>query len=194
MEGRAVNVEWQTVAKLVVGLGIFSVIGMGGLLAFPGVAGGNGSFIVLSDSMSPSIERGDIIVTRSIEPATISEGDVVTLKINDGSGVNHMTHRVHAIHEEDGTRYIETKGDANAATDGMAPVERVTGVVHLHVPLAGYLFLFAQSTIGIGLLVILPGVALLLSGGWTLLRASGIGERTALLLPESNGETMEEQS
>jgi len=68
--------------------------------------------VIVSDSMRPNFERGDIIITQSLSLSSLKEGDIVTFNVlNKQYGV---THRIEKI-EESGR--ILTKGDANPWTD-----------------------------------------------------------------------------
>jgi len=144
------------------------------IVTFPGIAGGDAAYIVTSDSMSPTIEAGDVVITRDVSSETIKTGDVVTFHDESRPESESVTHRVVEIREEDDGRYFRTKGDANeAADDGLVPAEYAQGKLHLHIPSLGYLLLFARSSVGLVVLVIAPGLVLVGSGGWQLLREFG---------------------
>ncbi|MEI6580264.1 MAG: S26 family signal peptidase, partial [Eubacteriales bacterium] len=44
------------------------------------------TFAVESDSMSPTINKGDAVFIRSLNPQELRAGDVVTVKFTDNSG------------------------------------------------------------------------------------------------------------
>jgi len=82
---------------------------------------------------------------------------VVTLRLDHGA---LFTHRVIRIAEQDGVRYVETKGDANDQPDpALTPVSHVAGRVEFALPLVGYLM---------AMLGTLPGAATLLLAAATL--------------------------
>jgi len=64
-------------------------------------------FIITSDSMVPTIQAGDIVVTA--KKVQYVEGDIVTFKIEK----RHVTHR---LVSKNGL-YIQTRGDANSHKD-----------------------------------------------------------------------------
>lgn len=145
-----------------------------GIVVAPGLVGGDDTFIVTSDSMSPTIESGDVIVTREVSPEEIESGDVVTFHDGSESNRGYVTHRVVDVVEEDGERYFQLQGDANDQPDeGLVPGENARGTLHLHVPYLGYLLLFARSDLGLFSFVILPGLVLVASGSWQLLDELG---------------------
>ncbi|OAQ54395.1 S26 family signal peptidase [Natrinema mahii] len=144
------------------------------IVAFPGLVGGDDAYVVTSNSMEPTIESGDIVVTKAVPPEGIEAGDVVTFHADTTTDRGYVTHRVVEIREEDGDRYFKTKGDANDVPDeGYVPADAVQGVQHRHIPSLGYLFVFARSSVGLVALVVLPGLVLVASGGWQLLRELG---------------------
>lgn len=106
---------------------------------------------VASDSMTPALRRGDLVVTRPVAINTVEQGDIVAF--DEGESV-HLTvvHRVvgvvnltvnttdskTGITSTQTSRFLRTKGDANAAVDG-EPVgpERFQGLVFITVPVIG---------------------------------------------------------
>jgi signal peptidase I len=92
------------------------------VLVFVGLAIGPHVFgyrtmTMLTGSMAPEIEPGDITVVTPISVADVTEGMVISyhMPIGDKSLV---THRVVSVqHGEDGSVTVQTKGDANEAID-----------------------------------------------------------------------------
>ena len=144
-------------------------------LAFPGVVGGDDTFIVTSDSMSPTVEAGDVIVTRDVTPEELEPGDVVTFHDGGEANTGYVTHRIVDVVEIEGELYFELQGDANDEPDeGLVPAEYVHGEYHFAIPFLGHLLLFARSSLGLFVFVIAPGIALMATGVWQLLRAFGV--------------------
>ncbi len=120
----------------------------------PSVAGFT-SMIVMSGSMSGDapdhIEVGDMIITKSVDPATLEIGDVITYIEN---GKTTVTHRIIGINE-DGT--FSTKGDANDSVD-QVPIkqEEVIGKFWFRIPKLGDVALFAQTPVGMLLFIGIP--------------------------------------
>jgi len=82
------------------------------------------SFVVISGSMEPAINIGDLILIKEYEKYDV--GDIVTYKTSD----YYVTHR---IVEKDGDR-VTTKGDANNANDKEFDVENIVGRYVCRIP------------------------------------------------------------
>jgi len=105
---------------------------------------GVGVAVVVSDSMRPNLNSGDLIVVK--EQDTYIPNDVITFKY--GNIIN--THRL--LREEDG--FYITQGDANTNIDDPIPPQDVEGKVVAVVPKLGLVINFIQSPIGLIVLVI----------------------------------------
>jgi signal peptidase len=72
---------------------------------------------MLTGSMSPLINPGDIVVTKPVPAAEIRVGDIITYNI-PVEDQRVETHRVtEVITNQDGTTAVQTKGDANNGVD-----------------------------------------------------------------------------
>ena len=73
--------------------------------------GGVVPFIVLSDSMYPQIQSGDLIVCREADASAVKEGDVISFFDPESTGTAVVTHRVQSVSTaDDGTLEFVTKG------------------------------------------------------------------------------------
>jgi signal peptidase len=123
--------------------------------------GGYLPLIVLSDSMNPMIESGDLIICRSAEADDVSVGDVIAFIDPAGDGTSVVSHRVTSIINEDGELSFRTQGDANNTEDEMSvPAENVLGIYQRDIPGAGNIALFMQTTTGLIVCVVIPLVLL----------------------------------
>ena len=125
--------------------------------------GGVVPFIVLSDSMYPEIQSGDLIICREVSAADVREGDVISFFDPEGNGVSVVSHRVTAITTDDsGQPVFTTKGDANNVEDS-APVtaDKLVGVYQFRIPGLGNVAMFMQSTQGLIVCVVVPVILLL---------------------------------
>lgn len=142
----------------------------------PAVFGFN-TMSVLSGSMRPYLEPGDIIVGRSVKLPDVKPGDVVTYKV--GSSI--VTHRVVEIVGNGSNRMLMTKGDANNTDDGKPIAEdQLISRVVFRVPYGGYIARFIRSPIG---LIILAGI---------LIALMFAGESKKAILPEGKGKCKSE--
>lgn len=123
--------------------------------------------VVVSGSMEPSLEVGDLILTEPLGDETVGKGDVITFRTPDGELV---THRVAAV-LEDGS--LRTQGDANASMDSdpVAP-EQVEGVGRLVVPLVGVPHVWLLLGRWLDLLLLAAGLLLAAAGAVVLARPS----------------------
>ena len=109
---------------------------------------------VLSGSMRPLLEPGDMIVVKDVDYKNVNTGDVITFKVN---GTTLVTHRVVDIVEKNGKISFRTKGDANNTEDSeLITPERLVGVLAFSIPKGGYIGNFIRSPIGFVLLILLP--------------------------------------
>ncbi|MFM1784157.1 MAG: hypothetical protein RLZZ579_434 [Actinomycetota bacterium] len=119
------------------------------ILSFAGIAKAR---IVLTESMAPTINPGDIVLSLNPERLPPKVGDVVTYTARrfDGSEVASFTHRV--ISGDAKTGFV-MKGDNNPAPDTQRPsLADITGVVFYTIPFIGKLLTPR------GLLVLVPSI------------------------------------
>lgn len=104
-------------------------------------------YTVLTGSMSPTYDVGDIIFVKIKAPESINEGDVITFNPSRDSDA-YLTHRVIEKidnYEGSGVTCFRTKGDANDSEDSfLIDGERVIGTVAFGVPYLGYIIRFIQ--------------------------------------------------
>jgi signal peptidase len=92
-----------------------------------------------TNSMSPAIRAGDLVVTRKVPAESVSPHAVVTFPDAAHPG-RSVTHRVIGVRRLHGDLMFETRGDANPAPEfwGVRASQRVREV-RFHVPGAGRL-------------------------------------------------------
>lgn len=129
---------------------------------------------VLSGSMIPTFDPGDVVVVRDTDAEHLQVGDVITFQpVSDDPRLT--THRVDEVrYGVDGVSYV-TKGDNNDAVD-LEPITpaQVRGQVWYVVPFVGYVSVWMAGGM-LGSLVNVIAVGLLLYGGWFLV--AGLLER-----------------
>lgn len=158
--------------------------------AVPGVVGADGSYVVLSGSMEPTISPGDVVIVESTDPATISEGDVITY-VREGDETP-TTHRVIEVTEEGGTLAFRTQGDFNENPDANPVVApQVQGTVEYVIPYIGYIIQFVNTPVGFVVAVAVPFLLLAIS---EVLSFFGITLRNRNDTPEEESDSPEEVS
>ncbi len=114
---------------------------------------------VESESMEPTLYRGDLVVVRAIDPSTLQVGDIV---IYNGSSIPGYTrdvpivHRIIDILNVSGELRFITKGDNNPANDTWYRTEsdifaKVVGSVRY----LGFITLLLLSPYGISSIIVL---------------------------------------
>ncbi|MBB6214347.1 signal peptidase [Anaerosolibacter carboniphilus] len=123
---------------------------------------------VLTGSMQPILDPGDMIVIREKDPNDVKAGDIITYRIDQDTLV---THRVVAVIDEAGGLSFRTKGDANNTEDqDLVPKERLVGALAFNIPKGGAIADFAKTGKGFILFVLVPIfllIALELKTIWT---------------------------
>ena len=134
----------------------------------PSVAG-KLPLIVLTDSMYPVIESGDLIICNTAQPEEIEAGDVIAFFDPAGNGTTIVTHRVLEVTELDGRTAWRTKGDNNNTEDRLLVTGEKLVAVYEGTRLAGFgnVALFMQTTPGLIVCVVCP---ILLLVGYDMIR------------------------
>ncbi len=112
---------YNIVSTIVVLLVFLFLVAVVGFVLWQRRSGGDASlfgyymFDVVSDSMEPTINKGDVIISKRVKDVnSLKEGDVITFRAPSGTfkGYN-ITHRIIEIErDEDGNAlHIKTKGD-----------------------------------------------------------------------------------
>ena len=119
--------------------------------------GGYMPLIVLTDSMYPTIESGDLIICHTEDANDIEKGDIISFFDPAGSGSSIVTHRVIEVTSQDGQVAFKTKGDGNNTEDQMlVPADKLVSVYQTRIPGAGNVAMFMQTTPGLIVCVVLP--------------------------------------
>lgn len=130
--------------------------------------GGIFPMIVLTDSMYPVIQSGDLIICHTAEAEEIENGDVIVFYDPMGNGTTVVTHRVLEVMEENGEISFRTKGDNNNAEDQVAvPGDKLLGTYEKRIPGAGNIAMFMQTTPGLILCCVCPIILLV---GYDMIR------------------------
>lgn len=159
--------------------------------------GGYFPMIVLTDSMYPSIESGDLIICQTADAEEIKVDDVISFFDPAGNGVTVVTHRVLEVVEKNGEISFKTKGDANNVEDNLlVPSESLIGIYKTRIAGAGNVAMFMQTSSGF---VVCVGLPLVLIIGYDWLRRKQYdkkqqSERDELLAELKRLKQLEEES
>ena len=101
-------------------------------------------YAVVTDSMSPAINKGDAVFARRVNPLVLKAGDIVTVNFNDGSG--SFTHRIVRIDTKKSLIY--TKGDKNLSQDPKpSAFSQIVGRMWFSLPVLGSLSIALGSQV-----------------------------------------------
>ncbi|MBL4937502.1 signal peptidase I [Clostridium sp. YIM B02515] len=92
---------------------------------------------VLSGSMQPTFNPGDLIIEKKVDPSSLKKGDVVTYMF----GGNFLsTHRIIEVNKDDKGKYaFKTKGDNNQTADeNVIPENMIVGKYSFRIPFVGF--------------------------------------------------------
>jgi signal peptidase len=98
------------------GIVLVAVVAFAGLAVGPHVLGYR-TMTMLTASMSPAIDPGDVTIVTPLAVTDVTEGMVITYHIPIGEH-QLVTHRVMSVEQgTDGSVTVQTKGDANESID-----------------------------------------------------------------------------
>ena len=102
------------------------------------------AYIITTNSMEPTINSGDTLITQNIKEEDLQVGDIITFK---KKGVV-ISHRITDIEEKEGKKLYSTKGDNNTVED-LEKVEysEIKGKAVLTIPKLGKLIQFLNNKI-----------------------------------------------
>lgn len=157
----------KRIAGILISVVLWAVILLAALFAFTTLAtkdtnhvaslAGYTPLSVVSDSMSPTFDAGDLIIIRKCDPAGLQTGDIVTFHtiINNEFSLN--THRIAEIQEDGGARSYVTKGDNNEIADiHMITDGDIVGKFVTRLPKFGRVVDFLSGSMGFLLVIVLP--------------------------------------
>jgi signal peptidase len=110
---------------------------------------GYGFSPILTGSMQPSANAGDVYITRLVEASKIVVGDVIA--VNNQVTGTYYSHRVVEVRNINGTLRITTRGDANEAADREPYMVSPTGTisqVQYRVPVIGRPMVYLNTAQG----------------------------------------------
>jgi len=150
-------VRRNSIARVLVLVGLVFLITYGSLAVARIVMNTESPIMVVpSTSMVPTLNVGDIVIVKGVDPSTITVGTVIIFRSPSGS--IDIIHRVIGIVKVGDMLYFQTKGDHNFAPDPWSPgvpEQNVKGVLVARIPYIGYVTLALQGTLGIVLIAFL---------------------------------------
>jgi len=136
--------------------------------------GGVRVFNIISESMIPKYNIGDVLVVKSIEPQNIKVGDDIAY-IGQESTFNQkiVTHQVIKIDYENGEYIFHTKGIANILEDPLVHQNQVFGKVVYKIWILSLISKILSNVYVVFFGIFVPIVILIF---WTILKLKGLVE------------------
>ena len=138
--------------------------------------------IVLSGSMEPVFNPGDMVLVKEIEPDKLQMNDIIAFR----RGESVITHRIKGIAQGAGGKEFTTKGDNNNVEDNFKVTpDMVEGIYLLRIVKIGNAAMFLQTPMGLIIFIALPLVLFIL---YDLLRRQTMGKKTSKRTEELEAE------
>ena len=115
-------------------------------------------FTVVSQSMKPKYDIGDVLVSKEVKPSEVKEGDVISYlgSYGDFNG-KVITHRVVDVEKRaDGKYYYRAKGDANIVEDPIVVEDQLYGIVVYKSVILSLVYRIVGTKVGFYLFIIVP--------------------------------------
>lgn len=105
--------------------------------------------VVLSDSMYPTLEAGDLIIVRQSETECLKSGDIIAFYDDKGEEPVIVTHRIVSVgRSDDGSAAYTTQGDGNNTPDrDKVRDEDVIGSLRYRIAGAGRILLAIRNSL-----------------------------------------------
>ena len=114
-------------------------------------------FTVVTGSMEPVYNVGDVVISKEVDSSTIKKGDdVVYLGEKDDFKDKIVTHRVIKIENKEGDYYFTTKGVANEYSDPVISSDQIYGKVVYRPIVLSFLSSILNTRLGFYLLIFVP--------------------------------------
>lgn len=121
-------------------------------------------FIVLSNSMEAEIHKGDLVLTKMIDPKKLKKNDVIAFRDAENTVT---THRIIDIVKKDGEKYFITKGDNNNTQDkNLVEFDDVEGIYIARFPSLGSMMKSLSDPVTI--LIVFFGITLIFVVGFSI--------------------------
>lgn len=116
------------------------------------------TFVIVSPSMKPSLQVGDVILTKTIEAKNIKVSDVITYEGESAEFKGKfITHKVNQIATEEGDLIFYTKGTNNILVDPVAVYpDQIQGKVIYKFFVLSLISKIIRNTFGFIVFIILP--------------------------------------
>jgi signal peptidase len=143
-----------TTALLAISLALAAVVALGAVAGYRGE-------VILTGSMRPALDPGDLVVMRNTPAAELRPGQIVSFRNRSGATITHRVRTVAA--QRSGRLTVTTQGDANNAPERWDTTAGATvGRLVATLPQVGQVTRWTGSSTG--RLLVLGAIGLLIAG------------------------------
>lgn len=119
--------------------------------------GGFRIFNIVTGSMIPKYEVGDVLISKTINPSEIKIGDDIVYQGKEGTFAGKIvTHQVIDIESENGIYKFHTKGLANDEEDPIVSQEQVSGKIIYKVKSLSYISQLIRNLYSFYFIIFIP--------------------------------------
>ena len=121
-------------------------------------------FTVVSGSMKPTYDIGDVLIAKEIKPENVKVGDTISYQGTVNSFKDKVvTHQVVGIEKVDGKYYFRTKGLANLVEDPIVSADQVYGKVIYKSFIISFIYKIVSTNVGFYSFIIVPILYIIIS-------------------------------
>lgn len=115
-------------------------------------------FTVITGSMAPKYNVGDVLISKDVEPSTIKVGDTISYRGAAGDFRNKViTHQVVGVDKDEYGEYIfRAKGLANLIEDPIVYENQLYGIVIYKSVILSFIYKMVGTPVGFFMLIIVP--------------------------------------
>ncbi|MDO9629764.1 MAG: signal peptidase I [Acholeplasmataceae bacterium] len=157
MKKRILNILFYTISSILFIFIALEVVAPNKTMDILGFKG----FAVLTPSMVPVYNVGDVIITTKVDLDDLKVGDPITFRtdLNNDGRKEMVTHYIFSIEVVDGIRTYETVPEGrNYADPWTLYDEDIVGIVSFKIPWVGFIIIFAlillENPIFLGLIIV----------------------------------------
>ena len=122
-------------------------------------------FTVVTGSMEPKYNIGDVLIAKEKDPSEIKVGDAISyLAMRDEIRGNVVTHQVVSITQDENGKYLfHSKGLVNLVEDPVVHEDQLFGVVVYKTKLLSFVKKMVSTDLGMILFVVIPILYIIVS-------------------------------
>lgn len=119
--------------------------------------GGIGIYTIITQSMVPKYNVGDMVITKSVDPSTLKvEDDAIYMGEKGDFNGKIVTHQIIDIETEDGKLYFHTKGINNDVEDPLVSEDQIMGKVIYKSVILSFISKIVNNAYGFYFVIFIP--------------------------------------